>query len=94
MGKGRTLIEFILFFYLYIMFNVLNQDGERIQVNKIDPQIHKHVTWRDFTEEEVLELWEAVEELEDEVAEEPVAEEEVAEEVTKKPKPRGKAKEL
>jgi len=73
------------------MFNVLNQDGERIQVNKIDPQIHKHVTWRDFTEEEVLELWEVEEEaLEEEVVEEEVVEEEVVEEEVKKP--RGKAK--
>lgn len=34
------------------MYNVLNQDGEKIQVEKINPQIHKHISGREFTEDD------------------------------------------
>jgi len=31
-------------------YKVLNNDGDRIVVDTINPQIHKHLSWRDFNE--------------------------------------------
>lgn len=34
------------------MYNVLNLEGDRITVKTINPQIHKHLSGRDFTEDD------------------------------------------
>lgn len=38
------------------MFNVLNEDGVKIQVEKVDTKIHKHVSGRDFTKDDNVEF--------------------------------------
>ena len=34
------------------MFKVLDQDGNKITVEKVDITKHKHLSWREFTKEE------------------------------------------
>lgn len=34
------------------MFNVLNQDGEKISVEVIDPTIHRHLSGREFSKDD------------------------------------------
>lgn len=34
------------------MYNVLNQDGDKIQVKTINPMIHRHLSGREFTQDD------------------------------------------
>lgn len=38
------------------MFNVLDKDGKKIKVAKVDTKLHKHISGRDFTKDDNVEF--------------------------------------
>ena len=34
------------------MYKVLDQDGNKVTVEKVDKKLHKHISWREFTKDD------------------------------------------
>ena len=68
------------------MYNVLNNEWEKLIVKTINPQIHKHLSGRDFTEDDdcVISKDNTVEVIQEEIEELDSQVNEITEELTRK----------